>query len=137
MGGDHGAYLRRGYAVRLRGTVLSIEERVGAADAGAAASAGDAECGVFAGRAGFRGENCGFSVHDVCRYRGRAAAYCRYGGARTGGGARGWRIYDVPCGVPTDTGGGGGLLRALRGADGGYGERRFLHGGEGEVFILA
>ena len=64
------------------GQVLSAEERVRAAGAVAAAAAGDAERGVLAGRARFRGEDGGFPVHDLRRYRGRAAAYRRHGGAR-------------------------------------------------------
>ena len=88
------------------GRFYQLKRRIGAADAGAAASAGDAECGVLAGGAGVRGEGGGFPVHYVRRYRRWAAAYRRYGGAGAGGRARGGCIYDVPCGLPADAGGG-------------------------------
>ena len=98
--GDRGTHLRRRPAVRLRWQILSAAQRVRPAGAGATATAGDAECRVLAGRTRLRGEDRGFPVHHLRRYRRRAAAHRRHAVARACGRARGRRVHHLPRRVP-------------------------------------
>ena len=120
------------------GRFLSTEERVRAAAAGAAAASGDAERRVFPGGTRLCGPDRGFPVHHVRRYREWSGAYRRH--VCTCRTPRAVRWVSIP--PATWCAGRRRPRRRIitsitrcRMED--TRERGFLHGGEGEVLLIA